>query len=341
MTVEATVVRPEDIGPAEQARWRSFAEQPSLGNPFLSWSFAQAIGQVRDDARVAVFHEDGRTCGYLAFQVDGDGDGRPIGATICDAQAVLAPAAWSFDARRLIEAAGMRRWSFDHLTVAQPAFHPYLFRRHRSPVVELGAGYDAFLQEVHGHSKDLLAQVGRRRRKLEREVGPVVCEWQSSQADDDLRSLHEWKSDQYRRDGTWDRFAEPWIAGAVEQLARSRDPACTGLLTSVRAGEHLVAVHFGLLGTDRLSWWFPAYNPDFGRYSPGLILLMDLITEATQRGVHRVDLGRGEHGYKLRVTSRSYEVAEGHVVAASSTAYAAEPSRPATNTASTLTKRSQ
>jgi CelD/BcsL family acetyltransferase involved in cellulose biosynthesis len=317
VTVEAKVVRPDDIDPEEQAQWRSLAEQPALGSPFLSWSFAQAMGRVRDDARVAVFREDGRTCGYLAFQVDGDGAGYPIGSTICDAQAVLAPATWSFDARRLIEAAGLHRWSFDHLTVAQPAFHPYELRRHRAPVVELGGGYDAFLQEVRGHSKDLLAQVGRRRRKLEREVGPVVCEWQSSQPGDDMQSLREWKSDQYRRDGTWDRFAEPWIAAAVEQLAGSRDPACTGLLTSVRAGEHLVAVHFGLLGTDRLSWWFPAYNPDFGRYSPGLILLLDLIAEASRRGVLRVDLGRGEHGYKQRVTARSYEVAEGQVVAAS------------------------
>jgi CelD/BcsL family acetyltransferase involved in cellulose biosynthesis len=141
----------------------------------------------------------------------------------------------------------------------------------------------------------------------------VVCEWQSSQADDDWQSLRQWKSDQYRRDGAWDRFAQPWIAGALEQLARLRDPACSGLLTSVRAGEHLVAVHFGLLGPDRLCWWFPAYNPDFARYSPGLILLMDIIAEATKRSVSMVDLGRGEHGYKLRVASRYYEVAEGEV----------------------------
>jgi CelD/BcsL family acetyltransferase involved in cellulose biosynthesis len=314
--MEASVVRPGDIGPADQARWRSLADQPTLGSPFLSWSFARTIGHVRDDARVAVLHEAGQTCGYLAFQVDGDGAGRPIGATMCDAQAVLAPAAWSFDARRLIEAAGLSEWSFDHLSVAQPAFHPYHQRRHRSPVVELGAGHQAFLGEVRRHSKDLVAQVARRRRKLEREVGPVTCEWQSGRADDDLRNLREWKSDQYRRDGTWDRFAEPWISRAVELLARSRDPACTGLLTSVRAGGHLVAVHFGLLGTDRLSWWFPAYNPEFGRYSPGLILLMDLIEEAARQGVDRVDLGRGEHGYKMRVTPRSYEVAEGIVPAA-------------------------
>jgi CelD/BcsL family acetyltransferase involved in cellulose biosynthesis len=341
MTLRATVVEPEDISPDDRERWSSFAGQPSLGSPFLSWSFARAVGGLRDDARVAVFHEGGRACGYLAFQVDVDGAGRPIGHTICDAQAVMAPAAWRFDARGLIEVAGMSAWGFDHLTVAQPDFHPYHVRRHRCPVVELAAGYDTFLQEVRGHSKDLLAQVGRRRRKLEREVGPVVCEWQSTQPDEDLRSLHGWKSDQYDRDGAWDRFAQPWIASAVEHLAGSRDPTCTGLLTSLRAGEHLVAVHFGLLGTDRLSWWFPAYNPEFGHYSPGLILLLDLIAESSRRGVGRIDLGRGEHAYKLRVTSRSYEVAEGRVAADPTRDGSPTPSGSQTTPAAPITEGSQ
>jgi CelD/BcsL family acetyltransferase involved in cellulose biosynthesis len=341
MTLRATVVEPDEIAPGDRAAWASFGEQPSFGSPFLSWSFARSVGRLRDDARVAVFRENGTTRGYLAFQVGVDGAGRPIGDTICDAQAVMAPAAWTFDPRRLIDVAGMSSWGFDHLTLAQPAFHSYHARRHRCPTVELAAGYEVFLQEARGHSKDLLAQVGRRRRKLEREVGPVVCEWQSTQPDEDLRSLYDWKTEQYRRDGTWDRFAQQWIARAVEQLASSRDPTCTGLLTSLRAGDHLVAVHFGLLGTDRLSWWFPAYDPEFGHYSPGLILLLDLISESARRGVDRIDLGRGEHGYKLRVTSHAYEVAEGQVTAASPSADCAVPSGSLTAAAAPLTEGSQ
>lgn len=313
----ASVGHPAELGSAEQLLWRSFTEEASLHSPFLAWPFVESIGQVRDDARVATFRDGERVCGFLAFQVGPDQAGRPIGATICDAQAVVAPSGWTFDPRRLVAAAGLSRWSFDHLTTKQAAFLPYHHRRHRSPIVDLAAGYDAFVEEVRTNSKDLIAQVGRRRRKLEREVGPVVCEWQSSDPEGDLRRLAQWKSEQYARDGTWDRFAVPWITEAVELLARSSDPTCTGLLTSIRAGEHLVAAHFGLLGTDRLCWWFPTYNPEFGRYSPGLILLLEIIAEAARHGVAMVDLGRGEHGYKLRATSRFYEVAEGEVIAGS------------------------
>lgn len=315
--MKVTVVRPAELGPVEWQQWASFAHGPDLGSPFLSAAFARIIGDLREDARVAVIDEGSTTRGYLAFQVDDEHVGRPIGATIADAQAVMCETDWNFDARELIAAAGLTCWHFDHLITSQQQFAPYHHRRHRAPLVDLRTGHEQFLQEVRAHSKDLLAQVGRRRRKLEREIGPVMCEWQSSQAAADISRLEGWKSDQYERDETWDRFAAPWIAEAVRRLAQSRDPGCTGVLTALRAGDRLVAAHFGLLGPDRLSWWFPAYDPEFGRYSPGLILLLSLIEEAAERAVPVIDLGRGEHGYKLRVTSRFSEVAEGCVDATS------------------------
>ncbi len=314
--MRAEVVRPGALGPEDRQLWDTYAERSALGSPFLSWTFAEVIGAVRDDCRVAVVEDGSGTCAFFAFQLGPDGAGGPVGATICDAQAVVGRSDWNFDAARLVAAAGLTRWAFDHLSTQQAPFVPYHRQRHRSPVVDLRNGHGQFLRDLRAHSKDFLAQVGRRRRKLEREVGPVVCEWQSIQPDDDMRCLRRWKSDQYARDGTWDRFAEPWITDALTSLVGARNPSCTGVLTALRAGDRLVAAHLGLLGKDRLAWWFPAYDPEFGRYSPGLILLLDLIDEASKRGVPLVDLGRGEHGYKLRVTSQFYEVAEGEVLAA-------------------------
>lgn len=318
--MKAAVVRPSELGAAERACWERFARDPSLSSPFLSGQFTQLIGQVRDDAWVAVVDDGPGIGGFLPFQMDSQGIGRPIGSGIADAQAFMCAPEWDFDPAELITAAGLRRWQFDHLVTTQRPFVPYHHRRHRSPIVHLADGHDVFLQKLRAHSKDLQAQVARRRRKLEREVGPVVCEWHSTQIDQDLRDLRRWKSDQYASTATWDRFAHPWIVDSLSQVAGSDDPACRGLLTVLRAGDRLVAAHLGLLGLDRLSWWFPAYDADFGRYSPGLILLLDLLAEAAARAVPLVDLGRGEHDYKLRVTPDFYEVAEGEVAAADGTA---------------------
>ncbi|HXY93904.1 MAG TPA: GNAT family N-acetyltransferase [Acidimicrobiia bacterium] len=311
------VVRPGALTDADRGAWASLQRtEAALGSPFLAPEFALAIDSAREDARVAVVEDAGRPVAFLPFSHhSGDGSGAPIGATICDAQALIAPAGFDWDPRVLVRAAGLERWSFDHLLVSQTTFAPFHHVRHRSPTIDLSDGHEHYLERVRASSKDVLAQVARRRRKLGREVGDVTVEWQTADRDA-LDTLFAWKSAQYRETGVWDRFDQPWIVDAVRLLARTQCDALTGLLSTLRAGDELVAMHFGLLGRDRLCWWFPVYDPRFGRYSPGLILLLDLVATAAERGIALVDLGRGEHHYKLRVATGAYEVAEGVVPAA-------------------------
>ena len=314
--MQVRILRPGEFGGAERDAWCAFQrDDPTLASPFLSAEFATAVGTTRNDARVAAIEDAGELSAFFAFSSDVDGTGGPIGATICDAQAVVARAGFDWDATALVRAAGLEAWSFDHLVVTQRPFVPFHRERHRSPTVDLSAGHDAYLAQVRATSKDVLAQVARRRRKLAREIGDVAVEWQTTDVRA-LDTLFTWKSAQYRETGVWDRFDQPWIVDVVRALANTTADGLTGLLSTLRAGDDLVAVHFGLLGRDRLVWWFPAYDPRFGSYSPGLILLLDLIAEAATRGLALVDLGRGEHHYKLRVANGSYDVAEGVVPAA-------------------------
>jgi CelD/BcsL family acetyltransferase involved in cellulose biosynthesis len=312
--VQVRVARPGELDAAEQQAWSAFRQADStLASPFLALEFARAVDAARDDARVGVVEDAGRVAAFFAFSVDGR-VGTPVGASICDAQALVARAGFEWSARELVGAAQLDVWTFDHLVPTQEPFVPFHRARHRAPVVDLSDGHDHYLDRVRERSKDVLAQVARRRRKLAREVGEVTLEWQS---DDTvvLDTLFEWKSAQYRDTGVWDRFDQPWIVEVVRSLASTREAALTGLLSTLRAGGEPVAVHLGLLGTDRIAWWFPAYDAKFARYSPGLILLLDLVAAAAARGLTLVDLGRGEHAYKLRVATGAYEVAEGSVPA--------------------------
>jgi CelD/BcsL family acetyltransferase involved in cellulose biosynthesis len=261
---------------------------------------------------VAVVEDGSGYAGFFAFQEGPDQLGLPIGAGICDAQAFVCRPDLDWDPRWLVRACGLASWRFDHLRTEQSAFGPFHRALHRAPVIDLAAGHDAFLTAVATVSKDVLAQVRRRRRKLAREVGPVVTEW-TEVTTEPFRALLAWKSAQYAATGTWDRFEQPWIRTVLEDLQGSVAPSCAGLLATTRAGGRLAAVHLGLGGLTSLSWWFPAYDPELGPYSPGLVLLLDLAEFAAERGLAMVDLGRGEHGYKLRVATGEYIVAEGEV----------------------------
>jgi CelD/BcsL family acetyltransferase involved in cellulose biosynthesis len=315
--VKIAVLSPEEIDAEERRLWSRYLLERPLGSPFLSWAFVDVMGRVRDDVRVAVV-EDGGGLGFFPFQVGSDRTGSPAGAGISDAQAYISGGPCTFEPRHLLAGADLVRWSFDHLLVEQACFGPYHRSRHRVPVVDLDDGYEAFVTRLRSHSRDFLPQVLRRRRKLEREVGPVTFEWSTGDTNGAMRSLREWKSQQYRSTGVWDRFACPWIAEALEQLSVTVDSDCTGVLSVLRCGDRLAAVHLGLQSTDRLCWWFPAYDPELRRYSPGLILLLALIADGADRHVPVLDLGRGEHDYKLRVADRFYEVADGEVTGSES-----------------------
>lgn len=308
-------MRPGDLTASELASWRAWQRQdPTIASPFLTPEFALAIDGARDDARVAVIEDLAANPQFLAFSVDGDA-GAPIGVTICDAQAVIGPPEPELDARVLVRTVGLAAWRFDHLVSTQGPFIPFHTALHASPTVDLTRGHDAYLADVRQHSKDVLAQTARRRRKLGREVGDVEFTW-SDPDPGALDTMLAWKSAQYRATGVWDRFEHPWIVDVVRALAGTESEGLTGITSTLRAGGELVAVHFGLLGRDRLCWWFPAYDPAHARSSPGLVLLLDLVEAAAARGLQLVDLGRGEHDYKLRVATGSYDVAEGVVPAA-------------------------
>jgi CelD/BcsL family acetyltransferase involved in cellulose biosynthesis len=312
--VQVSVVAPADLGPVELSAWRELQSTSQLGSPFLSPTFAQAVGRARDDARVTVVSDHSGLAGFFAFQLDDDGSGSAIGAGLCDAQAFVCRADLEWDAKWLLRASGLSCWRFDHLRVDQQPFAPYHRALHRSPVIDLQEGYDAFVARVRQRSRDVVPQMARRRRKLEREVGPVVTRWDDD-ASDAMETLKRWKSAQYAATDVWDRFGHPWINALLDDLRLSDSPECRAVVATSRAGDQLAAVHLGLVGPEGLSWWFPAYEPALGSYSPGLLLLLDLAEAAAARSLSMIDLGRGEHGYKMRVATDSYDVAEGEVSA--------------------------
>jgi CelD/BcsL family acetyltransferase involved in cellulose biosynthesis len=78
-------------------------------------------------------------------------------------------------------------------------------------------------------------------------------------------------------------------------------------------GGDVVAVHFGLRSDSRLSCWFPAYDLQLARYSPGLALHLEMARAAAAAGLSDLELGKGDEEYKQSLKSRDLIVGEGWV----------------------------
>jgi CelD/BcsL family acetyltransferase involved in cellulose biosynthesis len=309
-----TVIRPGDLGPAEITAWHEMqAKTPALANPFLSPEFARAVGRLRPSARVAVLTEGPDVTGFFPFERGRLGLGLPIAAGLTDCQGLVHPPGAGWDPRALLRACGISAWRFDHLVAGQESFGRYHAALAPSPVIDLSEGFAAYHAELRRRSPGFVGGLGRKARKLAREVGELRLVTASTDVSD-LRALMTWKSGQYQRTGRLDRFGQQWIVELLDSLLATRTAALTGELAVLYAGEAPVAAHFGLRADEVMTYWFPAYDPAFGRYSPGLLLAIRLAEALAADGVSLIDFGKGKMHYKEMLKTGELLVAEGTVV---------------------------
>lgn len=306
------VVTPAELGDAEAARWWELqAATARTLNPFYSLTYARAVGHARPGARVAVVEDGGVIVAFLPFEMGRQRIGRPIGWPANDLQGFVGGGS-TIDARTVVRLARLRGWRFDHAPADAEPLGPHQYRGSlvHAPVIELGDGYGPYEETVRGVHGRLLADNARKRRALERAFGPVVLE-RPRVGSAHLQRMVDWRSERYP--AARQLLGDPGFRATLEELAGASRPDCAGSVHVLRAGERVVAVHVGLQGPTGLSWWYPAYDRELRRFSPGIMLVLLVAEELAGRGVARIDLGYGQDPWKFDVATGSYPVAGGAV----------------------------
>jgi CelD/BcsL family acetyltransferase involved in cellulose biosynthesis len=153
--------------------------------------------------------------------------------------------------------------------------------------------WSAFEAHVASRRPSLRPDAKRKRRRLEERLGPLEFRW-----DDDRPSAFEtalaWKSEQYARSKVLDCFSIPQNVAMFRELRRRG----LVIVSSLSAGERLVAVHLGALWRGRFSYWVPAYDREVLLLSPGRLLLDDMLRESHARGHVEFDFLLGDESYK-------------------------------------------
>ncbi|MFF4188015.1 GNAT family N-acetyltransferase [Streptomyces sp. NPDC001691] len=305
------VVRPGDLSAGELEVWRELrAKSQAPENPFLEPEFTLAVGRVRSSSRVAVVHDDGEPVAFFPYERGRVGRGRAIGFGVSDCQGIVARPELALGRDELMRACGLSSWEFDNLEAGQVLFAADAAAEYASYVIDVGAGYAAYETILRRRSPKFFKTTTAKERRLGRQAGEVrfVFDERDPAA---LARLMEWKSAQYRRTGRRDRFAQEWISTLVQQLAHTRAPGCSGVLSVLYAGDEPVAAHFGLRSRTVLACWFPAYDPEFAKYSPGLVLHLRMAEAAAAEGIGMLDLGRGAAEYKDALKTGEIPVYEG------------------------------
>jgi CelD/BcsL family acetyltransferase involved in cellulose biosynthesis len=301
-----------ELDAMDRAAWQAIrCAVPEYRSPFFSLAFSDAIAAVRHDVLVAVLRCGREAIGFLPFHRLSR-VAEPVGRFFNDAHNVIAWDGAAFDWLNLLRDCGVKAYNF-HALCGPPSHWP---DRYQHGTIE------SFSVEFAGDSASLLAQLEadhhtirrqeQKSRKMARELGPLQLEIDCKDTAL-LSQTIDWKRQQYRRTNILDFFAPGWTRDLMHRLHQMPAGGSRGLLSVLRAGDEVVAAHYGMIEGGLLHYWFPTYNVRFAQYSPGTALFKEIVRAATAQGIECIDMGYGEQPYKRKQTDTVTTVAYGCV----------------------------
>ena len=286
--MRAEVFAPAEFSADLQTEWRTTQKScPPLAGPCFHPSLFLAVAEHVPGIKIAVLTRNSGERAFWPFlQIGGERIARPVPA--CDYGGIVA-AVEQWDVREILRELNLTTWEFENLISISGARPPDNFVCARSPRIVLEGGVDTYLAGQRNAGK-----TGRNlkthRRLLQRNHGPVRFVSQSGERPV-LDALTRWKADRFKG------FAD-WARRTIETIHSRPEEEFGGVLSALFAGDALVAAHFGLRCDGILHYWFPGFNPEFGRYSASRLLLEDLIAQLPSLQCHTLDLGPGGESYK-------------------------------------------
>jgi len=311
--VNVTVVTARELSGDLRTLWSSIrAGRPDLASPYFTCEYVAAAGSCRRGVRIGVVEDGGRPIGFLPFELQRFGLGGPVGGRMSDFQAPIVPAGLALEPARLVARCGLRLLRFDHLLADAAGFERCAEVTAGSPVVDLSRGFaDYYAARPSTARIDRVVEKARRLRRVHRDV-----RFEFDCRDDAvLDQVIAWKRQQCRRTGVVDFLARAENVELLRAIHRCRTLEFGGQLSVLHADGRIAAAHFGMRSRDTLHYWFPGYEPDFGTFSPGLVLLLELVKAAAAAGLLRLDFGKGEEPYKRSFCTHEIAVGEGVVAA--------------------------
>ena len=267
-------------------------------SPFFDLDFARELGRVRDDTRIAVLRDGAGLAGYWAMHVRPGNWARPIGAVFSDWHGPVVRADLSAaDPSRWLDEAGVKGMTVNGLLRADSRLEDDGGVAAVGQAVLGAGGAKAFLANQRELFPKYAKNIRRAERLINQEFGGMTFE-----ADDRSEVALDWllerKSAQYRATGLHDVLGPDWAQRLMRNLFTCRTRRFAGRLSTLKFGNKLVAAELDLISDTIVHGWITVFDNDYARYSPGHLLIRDIICDMERTGHVMADMGAGTGAYK-------------------------------------------
>jgi CelD/BcsL family acetyltransferase involved in cellulose biosynthesis len=236
----------------------------------------------------------------------------PVGLKLCDYQgAVVEPwQAWSGD--ELLAACDLHRFNYENLLSTQNELQGGGSSIADAPYIDLSRGFAAYRADLAKRGEKEIEKTLKKQAKLERAYTSLEFTMHDERPDA-FESIVRWKSAQYDRTGATNPFKHEWVIKFLKRLITTDNGTFSGVVSTLRADGQIIAGHIGMQTPLVIHHWFPAHDPSHAavKYSPGMVLLAQILETAADNGSARMDLGKGAYSFKQNLASGTAQVLEG------------------------------
>lgn len=301
---------PSDLTESCIAAWLRLTAQPTFSSPFFTPGYTRLVASCVEGVQVGIMRQGSNVVGIFPFELEAPRRARPVGSVFCDYQGAVVNPEIAWQAEALLDGVGLDEWRFDHVLANQPQWAHFHSVRDVSWSVDLSHGFEAYEGCLRQAGRAPLRDVRRKVRMIEREVGPLSFS-PHEKNHELLDTMLEWKSAQWARSGWIGRFTSAWECQLMHRLLETNEPTFGGLFTVLRCAGRPIAMHLGMRSDRLWHYWTTVYDPEFARYSPGLIMLAEMIRHAFWMGLRELDLGKEAFEYKKRFHTHTIPLSEG------------------------------
>lgn len=315
--VKFQLYRPQQMS-AEQ--WQIFAAlrdaRAIYDDPFFDPDFARLVGEVREDTRIGFASDGDGVFAVWALHIRPGNWARPIGAPFSDWNGPIVAENTNLSAQEILagfEISGLTTQGFQPLGAASTDD----LDRCGANISDLSEGWDAFFAEQQKQWPKHFKKMRRVYRNVERDYSGARFIWDDT-SDATFERIMRLKRQQYARTGYYDVLNAPWTQALFDRLRHFEGPRLRARMSSLFFGDHLAAAEFNLQSNTVLHGWITAFDQAFAKYSPGNILVHEILPNMREEGMVIYDAGPGLDHYKRHYTNAQLPIESG-VLSGSST----------------------
>ncbi|MEL6781767.1 MAG: GNAT family N-acetyltransferase [Pseudomonadota bacterium] len=298
---------------ADDSVWAAFHglrdASRAYDNPFFDPDLARILSEAREDVELIIAEADDGIGAIWPVHVRPGGWVRPLTGPFSDWHGPVVGDGCELTARDLLEQAGLAGLTTGGLRL-QDGVVPDGLSTETVYVCDLSCGFETYDSAQRSSHAKHFKRLRRKRRQLEEEQG--VSQFVLDNRDPEvMRQVIAMKRQQYQSTGRHDVLEPVWAQKMVDALWAGDFQRLGVRLSTLCIADRLVAAELNLVSKPVLHGWLVVYDRDFARYSPGMLVMMDILQAMTADGFTRYDLGAGDGHYKKYHANAHAEIGVG------------------------------